>query len=415
MNTKLGYLLPEFPGQTHTFFWREVKALESMGIDIDIVSTKRPALKIMSHTWCGEAQQRTTYLFPPSKNLINSILELLRCGQSGWWRCLQAIIKAKDTSLAGKLRLTFLIFIGTELSYLARSRGWKHLHVHSCADAANVAMFASLLSGVPYSITLHGPLSDYGSNQPQKWHYAKFATVITNKLYQEIHRDLAGYLPPKIAIVPMGVDTSAYQRRQPYSPWTDNTICKIFSCGRLNPVKGHEDLIRAINLLKKQGIDARLTIAGDEERGQNEYRQKLQQLIQELGLNDCISLLGAVSETVLRQNLELAHVFSLASWEEPLGVAIMEAMSMEVPVVVTKAGGVTELVEHEVSGLLVEPHSPQQLADSITKIIIDRELSINLGKTARNKAIASFNSRRGAEVLVKEFTIVERSTMNYAQ
>jgi glycosyltransferase involved in cell wall biosynthesis len=402
MNTKLGYLLPEFPGQTHTFFWREIKALEGMGIDVDIISTKHPSLKIMSHTWCSEAQRRTTYLFPPTKNLINSVLELLRCGWSGWRRCLQAIIKAKDVSLAGKLRLTFLILIGAELSYLAKNRGWKHLHVHSCADAANVAMLASLLSGFPYSITLHGPLTDYGSNQPQKWCFAKFATVITNKLYQEINRDLAGYLPPKIAIVTMGVDTSVYQRSQPYSPWQEKTPCNIFSCGRLNPVKGHEDLIRAINLLRKQDIDARLTIAGDEERGQNEYRQKLQQIIQELGLNDCVTLLGAVSETVLRHHLELAHVFSLASWEEPLGVAIMEAMSMEVPAVVTKAGGVTELVEHEVSGLLVEPHSPQQLADSITKIIIDRELSINLGKTARQKAIASFDSRRGAEVLVEE-------------
>lgn len=412
MNTKLGYLLPEFPGQTHTFFWRELNALESMGIDVDIVSTKRPSLNMMSHTWSLEAQRRTTYLFPPANNLINIVLELLRCGFSGWLRCFQTISKANDVSFLGKLRLVLLILIGAELSYLAKSRGWKHLHVHSCADAANVAMFAFLISRLPYTITLHGPLSDYGSNQQQKWCFAKFATVITKKLHEEVNRDLVGYLPPKVEIVPMGVDTSVYKRSQPYSPWKENTPCHIFSCGRLNPVKGHEDLIGAIDLLRKRDIDAYLAIAGDEEQGKNEYRKKLQHIIQELELENCVSLLGAVSETVLRNQLEKAHVFSLASWEEPLGVAIMEAMSMEVPVVVTKTGGVTELVEREVSGLLVDPHSSIQLADEIARVITHDELAISLGTAARKKAIESFNSRRGAETLVAAIGFCS-TTSNY--
>lgn len=121
MNTRIGYFIPKFPGQTHMFFWREMAALESMGIEVDIVPTKRPLSKIMSYTWTLEAQQRTTYLFPPGENFITTFLEILRCGPGGWFRRLWAILRVKGVTLSERLRLFGLAFVGAELSYLARS------------------------------------------------------------------------------------------------------------------------------------------------------------------------------------------------------------------------------------------------------------------------------------------------------
>lgn len=402
MKAQIGYFIPEFPGQTHIFFWREIKALEAMGSDIDIVSTRRPPAKIMSHTWTVDAQKRTSYLFPPTQNLKKIFLELILCGVQGWFRCLRAILNAKGVSVSGRLRLLALAFIGAELSHLARSRGWKHIHVHSCADAANVAMFASLLSKLPYSITLHGPLTDYGLNQKQKWRFAAFGIVITQKLYEEVNQTLAGYLPKKVEVAPMGVDPFVFSRKKPYSAWHENGSCRIFSCGRLNPCKGHADLISAIDMLRKQGINAELEIAGEDEQGGNGYHKELEQLIQNLGLKDFIRLLGAVSEDTVRQSLEKTHVFVLASLHEPLGVAIMEAMAMEVPVIVTRAGGVKELVDEGINGLLVEPQQPVQLAAAIAKLLEDPELSIRLGKAGREKVTRYFHSNRSAEVLLSE-------------
>lgn len=409
MQMRIGYMVPEFPGQTHIFFWREINSLENMGVNIDIVSTKHPPLKIMSHTWTREAQQRTTYLFPPTKNLSKILLELLSCGPKAWLRCLRAIPNAKNISLSEKLRFVAFIFAGAELSYIAREKGWEHLHVHSCANAANVAMFASLISKIPYSITLHGPLSDYGSNQEQKWQFAKFAIVITQKLYQEISKQLSGHLPPAIEIAPMGVNTTVFKRSKPYPLWQEGTSCNIFSCGRLNPCKGHADLINSIYLLKEKGINAHLKIAGEDEQGGNGYRKELEKLIAELGLKDCVDLLGAVSEDIVREYLEDAHVFALASLHEPLGVATMEAMSIEVPVVVTRAGGVQELVDDGVDGLFVEPKAPEQLADAIIRLLSDSELSLALGKAGREKISQYFHSQRSAEVLLNAIS----STSNF--
>lgn len=401
---KIGYLIPEFPGQTHIFFWREIKALESMGVDVALISTKMPPRKIISHSWSDEAQQKTTYLFPPNKYLWATLRELLRCGLKGWLRCFDAILKAKKISLKERISLLAFVFIGAELSYLGRKDGWQHIHVHSCANSANIAMFAFLLSGLTYSMTLHGPLSDYGSNQEQKWKYATFAIVITTKLYDEVKQTLDGSLPQHITIAPMGVDPLVFQRKIPYHPWNNEITCYIFSCGRLNPCKGHADLITAIDIIRKQDINVHLDIAGEDEQGGSGYRKELEQLVQQLNLKQLVNFLGAISEESVREYLEKAHLFVLASWREPLGVAIMEAMMMEVPVIVTDEGGVKELVDNEINGLLVRPKIPSLLAETIVRCLRNPQLANDLSKASREKVIKSFNSQKSAEAIIKSLS-----------
>src|SRR5688572_8466686 len=66
MPTRIGYLIPEFPGQTHSFIWRERRHLTEMGIDTALISTRPPPREIISHTWSDAAQRQTTYLAPMS-------------------------------------------------------------------------------------------------------------------------------------------------------------------------------------------------------------------------------------------------------------------------------------------------------------------------------------------------------------
>lgn len=402
MTKKIGYLIPEFPGQTHIFFWREIQVLEQLGVEIDLVSTRLPPNKIMSHAWATQAKARTNYLFPfPKGRIINVILELIRCGPLAWYRCLKAILEAEGLSLLGRLRLLALVFIGAELSDLAKTNKWQHLHVHFCADGAHIAMFAFLLSKLSYSMTLHAPLIEYGPNQKQKWRWTKWAIVITKKLYEEIHQDLEGYLPAEIEIAPMGVNLSLFTRQTPYLPWRGNNTAMIFSCGRLNPSKGHADLIKAIDILQQQGINIKLNIAGEDEQGGTGYRRDLNNLIQSLNLTNSVKLLGAVSEAIVKQKLEESHIFVLASWHEPLGVAIMEAMAMEIPVVVTGTGGVKELVDDGIDGILVNPENPEELATEIKKILQNPDLALKLSQQSRKKIANQFSDRVSAEVILK--------------
>jgi len=402
MKAKIGYFISQFPGQTHIFFWRERQFLAELGIETDLVSTQLPPRAITSHVWAEEAIKNTVYLLPfAAKDFINSFVEVLKAGPAAWWQCLTVIAKARDTSLSQKVGLLALVFVGGKLAGLARTKGWSHIHVHSCANAASIAMFASFLSKVSYSLTLHGPLIDYGPNQEQKWHFSAFAIVITKKLYDEVNKCLAGYLPQKVEIAPMGVDLSRFHRKTPYSAWDGSDACQIFSCGRLNRCKGHADLIAAIDILRKRGFNVELQIAGEDEQGGSGYRQDLEKLIEQLGLKNCVSLLGAVSEDTVNESLEKAQVFVLASWHEPLGVAIMEAMAMEMPVVVTGSGGVKELIDDGIDGLLVEPEAPEQLADAIAQLLQNPELALSLSQQSRKKIMAKFSHSRSAETLAQ--------------
>jgi glycosyltransferase involved in cell wall biosynthesis len=398
---KIGYLIPEFPGQTHIFFWRERESLARMGIDCDLLSTRRPPQKLIAHSWSREAMSNTRYLSPlGARGLLSAMASIVRCGPGGLTRALAAVLQADVRGLRQRLRLLGLALTGGYVASIARRNGWTHLHAHSCADSAHVALFAHLIGGIPYSMTLHGPLGDYGPNQAMKWRHAAFGIVITRRLLGELQAALPGLSPDGIAVAPMGVDVHRLHRKRPYAPWTGTGPFTIFSCGRLNPCKGHDDLIRAVALLRAGGIEATLSIAGADD-SDGSYHAELTALIDRLSLGEAVHLLGAVAEDEVIGHLEAAHAFSLASLHEPLGVAIMEAMSMELPVVVTEGGGVRELVTDSRDGILVEARNPEALAAGLHRLATHPETALALAAAARQRVVESFQSTQSALTLAR--------------
>ena len=396
---RIGFFIPEFPGQTHIFLWRERQALAELGIEADLVSTRPPPRAVASHSWAAEAQARTRYLLPLRGEGLGMATEFLRSGPLGWARGLTAALTAQTSGgVKARARMLALLGMGARLKRIAREQGWRHVHVHSCADSANIAMLSERLGGPSYSLTLHGPtLEGYGPNQKQKWRHARFAVIISNLLAGVVDRELAGNKPEIINIAPMGVDLDQIRRQQPFRPPAPGAPLRIFSCGRLNAVKGHDHLIETVALLRDRNIDARLEIAGEDEQGGSGYHQQLQALIDEKGLSDVVTLLGAVSETRVREGLENAHVFALASLNEGISVAIMEAMEM--PVVVTDVGGNHELITSGRDAILVPPEAPGVMADEIARLVADPDHARALAQASRARVAADFHHRRSAEAV----------------
>ena len=358
--TKLGYFVPQFPGQTHIFFWREIQELEKRGVDVALFSTRKPAQGLIAHAWSDEAMARTEYLGTPNP------LDLLAALPRMPWRELLAE--------GGRDFLKDCILSAPAARALIRScrrQGIEHVHVHSCGRAALVAKLAHHMGGPSYSITLHGPLEDYGPGQRVKWRDAKFATIITEKLIAEMRAEMPEDMPETIFLQPMGVDTERLSRKVAYIPPSPTETLRIFSCGRLNLVKGHQDHMAAVRQMLDAGQDIQLEIAGEDDDGGNGYRQVLEARIAELGLENNVRLLGAIDADAVRDKLLAAHMFVLASWAEPLGVVYMEAMSCGLPTIGTAAGGVPELISDGVDGILVPPQDPQALAQAITAIAAD--------------------------------------------
>ncbi|MCG7288065.1 glycosyltransferase family 4 protein [Cellulomonas sp. ACRRI] len=421
----LGYLVPEFPGQTHAFFWREVAELERAGARPVLVSTRRPR-RPAAHPWAREAAERTTYLADPAPEAAAGVAAVLaRAVTTGRWRAVlretRAAAAAGAAGAAGAApgtgartagsrrvpvrlraaaRAAGLTLAAARLAGLAVAGGWQHLHVHSCGDAAQVAALARLLGGPPYSLTLHGPLADYGGNQRGKWRGAAFALAITAGLRREVRAALGPDAPAVVALAPMGVDDVAFTRALPYRPWPGAGPLRLVACGRLNPAKGHDDLLRAVRRLADRGLDARLVVLGEDERGGAGHRRDLEALVGALGLADRVRLPGAVGEDRVRAELGAAHVFALASHAEPLGVAVMEALAMALPVVVCAGGGVGELVADGRTGLLVPPRDPEALAAAVARLAADPALATALGAAGREHVAAGYASGRGARTLL---------------
>jgi glycosyltransferase involved in cell wall biosynthesis len=130
--------------------------------------------------------------------------------------------------------------------------------------------------------------------------------------------------------------------------------------------------------------------------------------LERLGLSSRVEFLGAVPESRHREAIENAHVFVLASLDEGISVAAMEAMAMQTPAVVTDVGGMRELVEPGVDALMVPSENPEALAAAVARVLDEPELALRLSQASRQKVAAEFHHRRGAEALAECLGIVPK-------
>jgi len=121
--------------------------------------------------------------------------------------------------------------------------------------------------------------------------------------------------------------------------------------------------------------------------------------LRQLGLAESVQFLGAVTERRHRQEIENSHLFVLASLDEGISVAAMEAMAMKTPAVVTDVGGMRELVTPGQDALMVPSKDPQALADAVASILDDPALALRLSEQSRQKVAQKFHHRRSAEAL----------------
>jgi colanic acid/amylovoran biosynthesis glycosyltransferase len=273
------------------------------------------------------------------------------------------------------------------------------VHVHSCADALTIALIARLLGGARYGMTLHNPLWVYGPGQALKWSQAAYAIVITRALERSIAQELGSSVPRRLGVAPMGVDCNVFRRSGPYRPYEKRGDFRIACCARLNVGKGHLELISALAKLRDTGLNVALIIAGEDDQGGRGFRRRVEALIGSLALQQQVQLLGAVSEESVVELLAGVHVFALASHDEPLGVAIMEAMAMELPVVVARSEGVCELVEDGVQGVLFEPHDVDALARALAFIATNPGVARSFGQSGRSRVGELFSTGRSARLI----------------
>jgi glycosyltransferase involved in cell wall biosynthesis len=397
---RIAYLVPEFPGQTHTWIWRELVWMRRWGARVRMVSTRLPPDRDRArHAFAAEAAAETFYLLSRERSASFRLLaDAVKDGiarPADLWR---AIRLAETLPVVGNRfgrRVLPLIPAAASFARLCRTEKIAHVHCHTCARGAVVAMLAQAMGGPPYSLCINANLGWWGGAMAEKIGGSAFSVSTMRWVYDEIVRDYPPEISALVHYAPVGVDTDQWRPLPARERLTGHAL-NLVGVGRMHDSKGFDVALRAVRQCLDRGLDVYLRLLGD-----GPERAALMALADQLGLGGHVEFRGSVREDEVRQTMGSADIFLLPSHAEPLGVVVMEAMAMATPVIVTAAGGVREIVTGEVDGLVVEPGDAGQLAAAVLALAGDPARRAELGRRGRESVVARFDARIGARIVFR--------------
>jgi glycosyltransferase involved in cell wall biosynthesis len=223
-----------------------------------------------------------------------------------------------------------------------------------------------------------------------------------------------GIAPEKISVIYDEVDPTAFRAgmwkksycRQALGLPQDGRLAVMIA--RFAPNKRHDLIIRAAAILKSRIPGYHLVLKGEIYESSN-YFQSVQERINQAGIADTVTIIPFVPD--IRMLHAAADVVVLCSDHEGLGRCIVEAMAMEVPVVVTDSGGTHEIVVHEKTGLVVPSNDPEALAVAIERFLTDERLSAQCAKEGREFASTHLTSDISASAVQNLYAEVVQANL----
>lgn len=246
---------------------------------------------------------------------------------------------------------------------------------------------AAKRAGARHVITMHGGLyyaAAWRRRAALRWATRRSAALVgVSVATAGALKSILGIEGSKLHVVPNGIPLRTGARgkvRAELGLSADELL--IVSVGNLYPVKGHAVLLQALAKLgDRRGW--RLAIAG---RGEEEAKLRAQAAAS--GIGDRVHLLGFRDD--IADILAAGDLFTMPSLSEGLPLALVEAMSFGLPVVVTRVGGVPEVVTEGIEGFLVPPSDPGALATALGALLDDAPRRRQMGDAARTRALRDY-------------------------
>ncbi len=301
----------------------------------------------------------------------------------------------------------WLFAVCSVLIRLARRRV-ALVHVHSSAYGSfwrkSVLCALAFAFGVPYVIHLHsGRLAEFyqgGCNALAKaWVRAVLReaarVVVLSRHWRDEVRKIEPAARTTIIGNPIPVPPSVEPLRRPART--------VLFLAWLQRTKGVLDLLRAIPIVLRSVPEATFVIAG---RGlhDGESPESIMKLARSLRVAHALRCPGWVDGVMKESVLRESDVFVLPSYFEGLPVALMEAMARGVPVIATRVGGIPDVIEDGVNGLLVNPGQPEALARAIVAMLTDDALRTRLRESARTHV----RERYSTEAIIEDLGVLYR-------
>ena len=401
----IAVVLKGYPRLSETFVAQELLALERRGFSLALFSLRRPTDRA-THPLHGEIKARVTYL---PEYLHHGPLRVFRAWRRarllpGYANAFSAWRKDlwRDRTRGRARRFGQALVLACELP-----SDVVHLHAHFLHTPASVARYAAMLRGLGWSVSAHAKDIWTTPEWEKREKLAECRWVATCTSCNATH--LRGLAPraESVDLVYHGIDIARFPApgnmrsstdgRNPRSPVT------LLTVGRAVDKKGFDDLLRALARLPREQ-HWQLLHVGDGPR-----LPMLERLARELGVADRIRWLGAHAHAVVLGAYRAADVFVLPSRiahdgdRDGLPNVLLEAQSQRVACVSTRVSGIPELIIDGVTGLLVPPRAPDDLAAALSRLIGEPKLRQKLGDAGFERTTTLFSLDGGADRLARRF------------
>lgn len=283
----------------------------------------------------------------------------------------------------GKLVLALTAFVRFGLTLFWWRPQLVYVHVGSNASLYRKAAFITLARWARHTVLTHFHAGDFDhyyarQNQWGRWFIRaglKHSTrliAVSNALAERL-RELLPHAD--LTMIPNGIETAAFA---PSARPQDGYVRLLF-VGAMGKLKGERDLLAAVQRIAVRLPNLRLLLLGH-------GAETIKELCRQYKLEPLIEHLGPVAHHARHRFFRRADFFVLPSYGEGMPIAVLEAMAAGLPVIATRVGGIPELIENGVHGLLVEPGAITALSTRIECLASDQQLRDQMGRRSREKS-----------------------------
>lgn len=238
---------------------------------------------------------------------------------------------------------------------------------------------------------------------------AATAQTVTSIVQLEKLDELYGYTANNIVDIPPGVDIHTYDlpSKDELNQKTKLPKRYVFCISRIDTNKGHDFLLNAFDLVRKKIDNIDLVIGGGSPNPKSreiDLYQKMKDIINEKGMQDRVQLIGYVPDELMPIYYQQSDMFVLPSLFEPFGMTTQEAMACGKAVIASKFGGIRNVIEHDVNGLLVDPSDPTEFSDAMIGLLNDSSKLEMVGKNAYHTVQDNFSWEAIADRFIDFYT-----------
>ena len=396
MRRPVAIVVKGWPRLSETFIAQEILALERRGIDLVIVSLRRPTDRF-THPIHGEIRSPVHYL---PEYLHEAPGRVLR----GWTavRRLPGYVRARSMWLADLARdrtRNRVRRFGQALVLAAELGRVESIHAHFLHTPASVARYASMMLGIGWSFSAHA--KDVWTTpeweKREKLADARFGVTCTRANLE--HLAALAPSPDTLDLVYHGLDHGRFpvvvEERPPRGGSDPSDPVRLLSVGRLVEKKGFDDLLEALAMLPP-ALSWTLDVVGG-----GALDARLRRQAAALGVGDRVHWHGSLPHDRVVAHFAGADLFALAARisadgdRDGLPNVLMEAQLLGAACVATRVSATPELIEHEVNGLLVPPRDPAALAAALERAIVDPALRARLAEAGRRMVTTRFSFEDG--------------------